>query len=693
MLRSINKVFTLLKEHTYVSYAKFATIGGFCDLDHIVVKATSPCDTPLPDRYVHEILQIFAICPSSFGSFVLSFSRRFGNTECWRVALKCLALLHRLLKALPYTSPFRDELLLARSNGLVSLYPHDFKNRLSSASQDYANFIWSYARLLDESLDCCATQAKENDFIDKMDEVRLMLEVLPQLQSLLDSVMACRPTGQAKRTAIVQSVMKYVIRDSFTCYITFRKHIVEVLDHLIQLPYINCVAAFEIYKKAANQANELCEFYEWCKCLGLCGMYEYPFIDKIPQIQITALENFLNGMWQSTDDPSSSTSTDDSNDYKQKHSMLFGPSKNVVALMSDPSGMRSFGGVQSACDSISEEFEQHRKQETQSTDDRNLFGPSKDVVVDVLDPLEMHRFWGVQSTFDSNSEEFEQHRKQETQSTDDSNEYKQKHSMLYGPSKNVVASASDPSGMRSFGGVPRMFYSISEEFEQHRKQETQSTDGRNLFGPSKDVVAAVLDPLEMHRFWGVQSAFDSNSEELEQYRKQETQSTDDSNDYKQKHAMLFGPTKNVVALMADPSGMHSFWKVQSIEFEQHRKQEPQSTDDSNDYKRKHAMLFGPSKNIVAPVSDPSEMHGFWGVPSMSDSIFEEFEQHGEMQPLIQLEDDNQDWETLLDACVSLQTTTSTNNFYIQNNAYQYAEEWKDQQKNGWEIQVYQTNKR
>ncbi|MCE3052201.1 hypothetical protein HAX54_051851 [Datura stramonium] len=33
-------------------------------------------------------------------------------------------------------------------------------------------------------------------------------------------------------------------------------------------------AAFEIYKKAANQANELCEFYDWCKSLGLCSMYD-----------------------------------------------------------------------------------------------------------------------------------------------------------------------------------------------------------------------------------------------------------------------------------------------------------------------------------------------------------------------------------------------------------------------------------
>ncbi|XP_049404961.1 putative clathrin assembly protein At2g25430 [Solanum stenotomum] len=382
MHRRIKKVFTSLREHTCVSYAKFATIGGFCDLDHIVVNATSPDDTPLPDRYVLEILQIFSICPSSFGPFALSFSQRFANTRCWRVALKCLHLLHRLLKALPHTSPFREELMLARSNGLISLYPCNFKDRSSSASQDYTYFIWSYARLLDESLDCCATQGKEiveyhttshENFIDKMDEVRLMLEFLPQLQSLIDRVMDCRPiTAQATRNIIIQSVMKHVIRDSFTCYTTFRKEIVEILDHLIQLPYTNCTAAFEIYKKAAKQANELSEFYDWCKSLGLCGMYECPFIDKIPQIQIIALENFLNGMWQSTDDPSSSTSvspltsTEDGNDCKQKQTMtLLGPSKNVVASVPDTPKMHS--NIDDT-----EESEQHRKQKRQSRFDSEM---------------------------------------------------------------------------------------------------------------------------------------------------------------------------------------------------------------------------------------------------------------------------------------------------------------------------------
>lgn len=380
MHRRIKKVFTSLREHTCVSYAKFATIGGFCDLDHIVVKATSPDDTPLPDRYVLEILQIFAICPSSFGSFALSFSGRFGNTRCWRVALKCLLLLHRLLKALPPSTSFREELLLARSNGLISLYPCNFKDSSLSASQDYTYFICSYARLLDESLDCCATQGKEineyltssdSNVVDKMDEVRLVLESLAQLQSLMDRVMECRPTRQATRNTIVQSVMKHVLRDSFTCYTTFKKEIGEVLDHLIQLPYMNCVSAFEIYKKAANQAFELCEFYDWCKSLGFCGMYECPFIDKIPQIQIIALENFLNGMWQSTDDPSSSTSlspltsTEDGNEYQPKHAMLLGPSKNIVTPVSNPLEMHM-------PDNISEESEQHRKQDGQSRFDSEM---------------------------------------------------------------------------------------------------------------------------------------------------------------------------------------------------------------------------------------------------------------------------------------------------------------------------------
>ncbi|XP_065854964.1 putative clathrin assembly protein At2g25430 [Euphorbia lathyris] len=330
MHKRFRKVICALKEHSSVRYAKVATFGGFCDLNLIIIKATAPNDFPLPQRYINELLNIFSICPSSFHSFSLSFTSRFGRTRSWKVALKCLLLLHRLLRSLPQHSPFRAELLWIRSNGLLSLYPCRFRDDSSSNPEDYTIFIRSYAQLLNELLDCFTLEEvdEEEDMGERLqDKMSEMLEILPQLQSLIDRVMECRPRGAAARSFIVESAMKHIIRDSFKCYTTFRKEIVHVLDNLIQMPYRSCILSFGIYKKAAKQAEELCEFYEWCKVKGFCGSYEYPFIEKIPDIQIRALETFLNGMWQLTESSSSATSPssnsigedDDDADYEHNN--------------------------------------------------------------------------------------------------------------------------------------------------------------------------------------------------------------------------------------------------------------------------------------------------------------------------------------------------------------------------------------
>ncbi|XP_007045499.2 PREDICTED: putative clathrin assembly protein At2g25430 [Theobroma cacao] len=317
MNRRVRQVVTALREHGSVSYAKIATIGGFCNVELIIVKATTPDDLPLPDRYVHELLKIFSISPSSCRAFSIGFSRRFGKTRSWRVALKCLLLLHRLLRSLPEDSPFRSELLWNRSNGFISLYPCRFQDASSSTPECYTAFIRSYAHLLDEALGRFSFDGnlidnedleKTESLPEKMKEIARMLEILPQLQSLIDRVMDCRPTGAAAKSFLIQSAMKYIIRDSFICYTIFRRDVVLVLDNLFQMPYRSCIAAFGIYKKAALQANQLWEFYDWCRLMGFCGRYEYPFVDRIPQIQIQALETFINGMWQLTSPSSPTTS-------------------------------------------------------------------------------------------------------------------------------------------------------------------------------------------------------------------------------------------------------------------------------------------------------------------------------------------------------------------------------------------------
>ncbi|XP_044490950.1 putative clathrin assembly protein At2g25430 [Mangifera indica] len=317
MHRRLRQLFTRVKEHSSVSYAKIATAGGFCDVELIIVKATAPDDLPFSDKYVLELLKIFSISSLSLRAFSVSFSRRFAKTRSWRVALKCLILLHRLLRSLPESSPFRTELLWSRTNGYLFLNPCYFQDESSSTPEDYTEFIRSYANLLDEALDCFAldggaseTPEREGQSLsNKMKEVGRMIEVLTQLQSLIDRVMECRPSGVAARSFIVEIAMKFIIRDSFICYRTFRREIVLVLDNLFQMPYRSCIVAFGIYKKAALQANQLCEFYDWFKGMGICGAYEYPFVDRIPQIQIQALEAFLHEMWQLTESSSSSSSS------------------------------------------------------------------------------------------------------------------------------------------------------------------------------------------------------------------------------------------------------------------------------------------------------------------------------------------------------------------------------------------------
>lgn len=364
MQKRLRKVLTCLKEHSSVNYAKMVTVGGFCSIDLIIIKATSPDDLPLPEKYIQELLKIFSISQTSFRAFSLSFTSRFGKTKCWRVALKCLLLLHRLLRLLPQSSPFRSELIWTRSNGLFSLFPCRFKDESSSASDDYTAFIRSYAQLLDEVLNCSSLDHKEaqeqqpdhnreeeivedheENLSDMMKRVGKMLEVLPQLQSLIDRVMDCRPFGSAARSFIVQSAMKRIVRDSFVCYTTYRKEIAVVLDNLFQLPYKSSVSAFGIYKKAAAQSNQLYEFYGWCRARGLCGSYEYPFIDRIPHIQIQALETLLNGMWELTDSSSSPSgssssvveefsqpSSKEEDDQRDREIMALFENKNLIPM-------------------------------------------------------------------------------------------------------------------------------------------------------------------------------------------------------------------------------------------------------------------------------------------------------------------------------------------------------------------------
>ncbi|KAJ6721348.1 CLATHRIN ASSEMBLY PROTEIN [Salix viminalis] len=130
---------------------------------------------------------------------------------------------------------------LIRSNGLLSLSIHVISKTTPLRILKLTPCLLGPTHnLLDQALDCFSldNKATEEEVMHeslqhKIKQVSRELELFSRLQSLIDRVMDCIPTGVAPRSLTVQLAMKHIVRDSFICYTSFRREIVLVLDYLL----------------------------------------------------------------------------------------------------------------------------------------------------------------------------------------------------------------------------------------------------------------------------------------------------------------------------------------------------------------------------------------------------------------------------------------------------------------------------
>ncbi|KAK1263634.1 hypothetical protein QJS04_geneDACA017447 [Acorus gramineus] len=294
MFRRIHHAYTSLAEQTSTTYTRLTSTlaRSSPDLDLLILNATIPDDSPVPDPLLHHLSTILHTHPSSTRSFSLSFSRRFRRTRSSRVALKCLFLLHRLLVSLHHHPSFRSDLLWSLHNNLLILH---------HPSSHFTPFIRSYANLLDEALHFFDHHSSPDE--TKIKQASRAIESLPQLQSLIDCAIECRPD----KNPLVRAAMRLIVRQSFDVYALFQKEMAFVLDNLLLLPYGSCVDGLGAYRRASAQAYRLREFYGACREAGICGPYEYPVVELIPHIHVRAMESLVDGMWQLTESESESS--------------------------------------------------------------------------------------------------------------------------------------------------------------------------------------------------------------------------------------------------------------------------------------------------------------------------------------------------------------------------------------------------
>ncbi|XP_027069895.1 putative clathrin assembly protein At5g57200 [Coffea arabica] len=304
-MESFRKAYGALKDSTKVGLAKVNS--DFKDLDIAIVKATNHVEYPPKERHVRKIFFATSVArPRADVAYCIhALSRRLAKTKNWIVAIKTLIVIHRTLREGDPT--FREELLNYSHRGHI-FQLSNFKDDSSPLAWDCSAWVRTYALFLEERLECfralkydieAERLTKTSAGTSKVhSRTRLLsgeelLEQLPALQQLLFRLVCCQPEGAACFNYLVQYALALVLKESFKIYCAVNDGIINLVDLFFDMPKYDAVKALNIYKKAGQQAENLAEFYDFCRSLDLARTFQFPILRQPPPSFLATMEEYI----------------------------------------------------------------------------------------------------------------------------------------------------------------------------------------------------------------------------------------------------------------------------------------------------------------------------------------------------------------------------------------------------------------
>ncbi|XP_022998045.1 putative clathrin assembly protein At1g25240 [Cucurbita maxima] len=258
------------------------------DLEAAIIRATSHDGAKIDYNNARRVFEWIRTSPIYIKPLAWGLSARMEKTRSWVVALKGLMLIHGVFCCqIP-------------SVQLIRRLPFDlsgFKDCHSSPSKTwgYDAFVRSYYAYLDQKSAFISSEAKK---LKKGLKPPLLEELikLQNWQSMLDTLLQVRPLDDNMKVGLVLEAMNNLVVEVFDVYSRICNGIAQILLKIYVSPTkAEASMALRVVQKAANQVEDLCQYFEVCKEMGVLKASECPKLEKIPEEDIKELELIING--------------------------------------------------------------------------------------------------------------------------------------------------------------------------------------------------------------------------------------------------------------------------------------------------------------------------------------------------------------------------------------------------------------